>query len=68
MTLFDGFDLQLADKDKSSEELIEEALTTLTDVLDYIASERSEGDNLYIELSEVEEKLVKALEQCRKEV
>lgn len=44
-------------------ELINAALHELSDVLDYIASERGEDDPLYLDLSGVEEKLVTVLQR-----
>jgi hypothetical protein len=43
-------------------ELIGAALHDLSDVLDYIAAERGENDQLYLDLSGVEEKLVTVLQ------
>lgn len=47
-------------------ELINAALHELSDVLDYIASERGEDDPLYLDLSGVEEKLVTVLQRYSK--
>jgi hypothetical protein len=47
-------------------ELISAALHELSDVLDYIASERGEDDQLYLDLSGVEEKLVTVLQRYSK--
>jgi hypothetical protein len=47
-------------------ELINAALHELSDVLDYIASERGEDDQLYLDLSGVEEKLVTVLQRYSK--
>jgi hypothetical protein len=44
-------------KTKTNIVLLTEALTELSDVLDYIASERGEDDTLYVALSGVETKL-----------
>ena len=44
-------------KTQTNIELLTAALGELSDVLDYIASERGEDDQLYIDLSAVEEKL-----------
>ena len=41
--------------------LLQAALQELSDALDYIASERGFDDYLYLELSGVEEKLMKVL-------
>lgn len=47
-------------------ELINAALHELSYVLDYIASERGEDDQLYLDLSGVEEKLVTVLQRYSK--
>lgn len=47
-------------------ELIGAALHELSYVLDYIASERGEDDQLYLDLSGVEEKLVTVLQRYSK--
>lgn len=47
-------------------ELISAALHELSDVLDYIASEHGEDDQLYLDLSGVEEKLVTVLQRYSK--
>jgi hypothetical protein len=44
-------------KTKTNIELMTAALAELSDVLDYIASESGEDDQLYLALSGVEEKL-----------
>lgn len=44
-------------KTKTNVELMTEALTELSGVLDHIASERGEDDTLYVALSSVETKL-----------
>jgi hypothetical protein len=44
-------------KTKTNIELMTAALAELSDVLDYIASERGEDDQIYLALSGVEEKL-----------
>lgn len=46
-------------------ELINAALHELSYVLDYIASERGEDDQLYLDLSGVEEKLVTVINRCK---
>ncbi len=47
-------------------ELINAALHELSYVLDYIASERGDDDQLYLDLSGVEEKLVTVLQRYSK--
>jgi hypothetical protein len=47
-------------------ELVSAALHELSYVLDYIASERGEDDQLYLDLSGVEEKLVTVLQRYSK--
>ena len=47
-------------------ELLNAALHELSYVLDYIASERGEDDQLYLDLSGVEEKLVTVLQRYSK--
>ena len=48
-------------------ELVAAALTELSYVLDHIASERGEDDQLYLELSGVEEKLEKVINRYKTE-
>jgi hypothetical protein len=48
-------------------ELINAALHELSYVLDYIASERGEGDQLYLDLSRVEEKLETVINRYKTE-
>lgn len=47
-------------------ELINAALQELSGILDYISAERGLDDELYIELSAVEEKLVTVLKRYSK--
>jgi hypothetical protein len=55
-------------KTKTNIELMTEALTELSDVLDYIASERGEDDTLYVALSGVETKLETVVSRYAKKV
>jgi hypothetical protein len=55
-------------KTKTNIELMTEALAELSDVLDYIASERGEDDQLYLDLSGVEEKLETVISRYAKKV
>ena len=60
------FDIQLPDKYKSNEELVEEALEELQDVMDYVASES--GDcNILNWLGPVEEKLKLVLDKLQED-
>jgi vacuolar-type H+-ATPase subunit B/Vma2 len=47
-------------------ELINAALQELSGILDYISAERGLDDELYVDLSEVEEKLVTVLQRYSK--
>ena len=47
-------------------ELINAALTELSYVLDYLAAERGDTDQLYLELSGVEEKLETVVNRYKK--
>lgn len=47
-------------------ELINSALQELSGILDYISAERGLDDELYIDLSSVEEKLVTVLQRYSK--
>jgi ribosome-associated translation inhibitor RaiA len=55
-------------KTKTNIELMTEALAELSDVLDYIASERGEDDTLYVALSGVETKLETVVSRYAKKV
>lgn len=53
-------------KTQTNIELVEAALEELSGVLDYIASERGLDDNLYLELSGVEEKLTTVINRYQR--
>lgn len=55
-------------KTKTNIELMTEALAELSDVIDYIASERGEDDTLYVALSSVETKLETVVSRYAKKV
>ena len=55
-------------KAQTNIQLLTAALGELSDVLDYIASERGEDDQLYIDLSTVEEKLETVISRYARKV
>lgn len=55
-------------KTKTNIELMTEALAELSDILDFVASEWGEEDNLYVDLSSIETKLETVISRYAKKV